>query len=77
MNRIAYWLMSQCQLYIPRVELPIEINTKLCKEIDSGEFAKTLNWDMTDLRVDSFNITAANRNFNFMLPNGKKPSVKC
>ena len=72
-GRLVY---ESCQLYVPRVELPIELNTKLYKAIESGNFVKTLNWDMMDPMVDSFNITVANRNFNFLLTNGKQAISK-
>ena len=72
-GRLVY---ETCQLYVPRVELPVEMNAKLYKAIDSGKFVKTLNWDMIDPIVDSFNITPANRNFNFLLTNGKQAISK-
>ena len=62
--------MSPASCTYPRVELPVEINTKLYKAIDSDKFVMTLNWDKIDSMVDSFNITPANRNFNFLLTNG-------
>ena len=67
---------ESCRLYVPRVELPVELNTKLYKAIESGKFVKTLNWDMMNPLVDGYNITAANRNFNFLLTNGTQAISK-
>ena len=67
---------ESCRLYVPRVELPVELNTKLYKAIESAKFAKTINWDMLNPLVDGYNITAANRNFNFSLFTHKQ-LVKC
>ena len=67
---------ESCRLYVPRAELPVELNTKLYKAIESGKFVKTLNWDMMNPSVDGYNITAANRNFNFLLTNGTQAISK-
>ena len=63
---------ESCMLYVPRVELPVEQNAKLYKVISSGGFKKKLNWDLIDPHVDGFEITANNRNFNFLITNGKQ-----
>ena len=61
---------ESCRLLVPRVELPVELNTKLYKVIESGNFVETLNWDMLHPIVDGYNINAANGNFNILLTNG-------
>ena len=67
---------ESCMLYVPRVELPVEQNAKLYKAISSGGFKKKLNWDLIDPHVDGFEITANNRNFNFLITNGKQAIKK-
>ena len=69
-------MYESCRLLLPRVELPVELNTKLYKAIESGNFVKTLNWDMLYPIVDGYNINAANRNFNFLPSNGMQAISK-
>ena len=46
------------------------------KQLNLESLKKKLNWDIIDPYVDGFEITAANRNFNFLITNGKQAIKK-